>query len=114
MIYDPLRTCYLDLSADVLVRVSLETGSQCSYIFQDHIKKNAKAYGFDNVFGVPAYEIVLEKATVRNSSSVRNGLRQRVSTEKLDLLIEKDSYFSVFSYAMEWGKVSVSWNSLAA
>ncbi|KAE9385472.1 hypothetical protein BT96DRAFT_1007020 [Gymnopus androsaceus JB14] len=62
LIYDPLRTCYQDLSADVF----------------DDIKKNAKQYGFDNVFGVPAYEKVLEKATVKHGSSVRNGFRQHL------------------------------------
>ncbi|KAF9060904.1 hypothetical protein BDP27DRAFT_1429542 [Rhodocollybia butyracea] len=55
LIYDPLRTCYQDLvGADVF----------------DHIKKNSKQFGFDNVFGVPAYEKVLEKLITRQSSSV--------------------------------------------
>ncbi|KAF9062169.1 hypothetical protein BDP27DRAFT_1428211 [Rhodocollybia butyracea] len=62
LIYDPLRTCYQDLGADIF----------------DHIKKNAKQFGFDNVFGVPAYEKVLEKSITRQSSSVRNGLCQHL------------------------------------
>ncbi|KAF9060809.1 hypothetical protein BDP27DRAFT_1370194 [Rhodocollybia butyracea] len=62
LIYDPLRTCYQDLSADTF----------------DDIKKNATQYGFDNIFGVPAYEKVLERVTIKQSSSVQNGLRQHL------------------------------------
>ncbi|KAJ3803768.1 hypothetical protein F5876DRAFT_84489 [Lentinula aff. lateritia] len=62
MLYDPLCTCYHDISADVF----------------DELKKNAKQYHFNNIFNVPAYEKVLQKAIIRVSSSVRNGFHQHL------------------------------------
>lgn len=78
MLYDPLRTCYHDISADVFVSAIFHPYPQSYIKLQDELKKNAKQYHFDNIFNVPAYEKVLQKAIIRVSSSVRNGFRQHV------------------------------------
>ncbi|KAJ3859098.1 hypothetical protein EV359DRAFT_86812 [Lentinula novae-zelandiae] len=64
MLYDPLRTCYHDISADVFVSAIFHPYPQSYIKLQDELKKNAKQYHFDNIFNVPAYENVLQKAII--------------------------------------------------
>ncbi|KAF9075101.1 hypothetical protein BDP27DRAFT_1415475 [Rhodocollybia butyracea] len=62
LIYDPMRTCYHELAADVF----------------ESLRKNAQQYHFHNVFGVPGYEKTLETTIVKQCSSVRNNFRQHL------------------------------------
>ncbi|KAF9026698.1 hypothetical protein BDP27DRAFT_1437431 [Rhodocollybia butyracea] len=61
-IYDPLRTCYMAINADIF----------------DYLKIHAEELHFSNVFGNPVYEQVLEHAIRKMCSSVRNGFRQHL------------------------------------
>ncbi|KAJ3844655.1 hypothetical protein F5878DRAFT_655675 [Lentinula raphanica] len=59
-IYDPMRTHYLGINDDVF----------------NHIRDHADEMHFANIFGCPAYEVILERAVKKVCSSVRNGFRQ--------------------------------------
>ncbi|KAF9076933.1 hypothetical protein BDP27DRAFT_1414063 [Rhodocollybia butyracea] len=65
-IYDPLRTCYMAINADIF----------------DYLKIHAEELHFSNVFGNPVYEQVLERAIRKTCSSVRNGFRQHLRISK--------------------------------
>ncbi|THV04276.1 hypothetical protein K435DRAFT_851101 [Dendrothele bispora CBS 962.96] len=62
MLYDPLRTCYLDINNAVF----------------DHLKKHKNEMRLTNVFDNPAREKILESAITRSCSSIRNGFRQHI------------------------------------
>ncbi|KAF9070029.1 hypothetical protein BDP27DRAFT_1420465 [Rhodocollybia butyracea] len=62
LIYNPMRTCYHELAADVF----------------ESLRKNAQQYHFHNVFRVTGYEKTLETTIVKQCSSVRNNFRQHL------------------------------------
>ncbi|KAJ3829436.1 hypothetical protein F5880DRAFT_1697810 [Lentinula raphanica] len=79
-IYDPMRTCYIDIGKDVFA----------------HLRANAELLGFSNVIGNPAYESALEARINKVCSSVRNQFRQHV----IDSITKKPISAADFTHNM--------------
>ncbi|KAK7464373.1 hypothetical protein VKT23_006540 [Stygiomarasmius scandens] len=79
LLYNPMRTCYREMDKDVF----------------DYISERQKAMRFENIFGDPAREKVLEKEIARTCSSVRNGFRQHIRDS-----VENKTTLVNFTYAM--------------
>ncbi|KAH7874931.1 uncharacterized protein C8R40DRAFT_1171043 [Lentinula edodes] len=79
-VYDPLRTCYMDIGTDVFV----------------HLRANAEQLGFSNIMGNPAYEHALEGRVNKICSSVRNQFRQHI----IDSITKKPISAADFTHNM--------------